>query len=361
MLQDQVRRSKKKAASITTQRLVKSRPQPTHSSTKLGRARSVSRLQRPRENRSNRSRFNVVLMLLIPLLLVATLWYGINRILTYVMLSPTPQMTLLVQASDLTSATLPTVWLLVEGRKSQPQYFLLASRSELTSGMTPALTVTDLVTELIKSASPQTARTVGSQLIGLPIDQVVHINSTENDWQSVVNELRQRALLALQAGSLTDASVRLWFVARISEGNQQPETLASIITYVSRQNLEPITSQENCPVAVLNNSGKAGLATLVGKIIEQSGGTVLRVANALTIGESATLTSPTSTVAVLPGETTNCAGTLAAISKLLSEPTVSENQPLAEQYRSSIVLLLGPDAQLKLPTAVIEDALDLRQ
>lgn len=314
-----------------------------------------------RDSRRTRSLYSVLLIIAGVALVLATLWYGLNQVFSYLLLPATPRVTLFVQTARRAEMGNQSVWLLVENQQTPPRFVPLATQTELTTGMTPGLTVAALAVVLNKTESPQMASLLASQSLGLAVDRVVLVDSTAADWRAVVRQLRQEATTAVRAGTVTDDLLRLWLVARMAEGESEAQEAASVITFISRQNLEPISSQENCPVAVLNNTGKAGFASLVGKIVEQNGGTVLRVANALTVGESVTASASSSAVSLHPDENENCRGTLAAITKLIPNPAVNENRVLAEQYRSSLVLLLGPDVYQPVSAPATEDVPNLRQ
>ena len=330
MLRDQVRRAKKMnvpASSHASTRLRASKPRTTK------RSQTVS--ARPLPN-------TFFIIIAIALLLIGSLWYGFGRILSYATLARTPRMTLLLTSAVPEST--PTIWLLAEGRSMTPRYFAIATDSELTSGLSGGILWSKVAQQLSEAQTPALGRTVVSQALGIPITNIVYLDGSESDsWSSVVGSLRSSALQAVREGSFfSDPRLNIWLVARQGEGEPTPQPIATIITKLARQSHSAISSSQNCSVAVLNNSGKPGFASLVGRIIEQNGGTVLRVANALSVGESDIFATKETQILVHPGAAPGCAETISAVQTLVNQPTVGENETLTDQYRASVVLVLGP-------------------
>lgn len=323
MLRDQVRHSKKTSRRTASKKVVR-------------RRRELSSTPAPTKHRF----FSYIV---IPLLLLGSLWYGFNHILSYLTLVSSSRLTLLI-GSPTPPMPVGRVWLLAEGQHSTPRYFSLSTESELTSGMTPGLYWSEVALVLSTAESLDMSRLVVSQSLGLSIDNVINLATTEDDWDAVKGELRQTALASIRSGALTNDSIHHWLVARMSEGSDESQTAESIVANLDRQNLSAITSKENCPVAVLNNSGKPGFASLVGQIIEQNGGTVLRIANALSLGESTAVAQTETRLITRPAEAGRCVETIKTVRTLLPGLKLGEDEVLADQYRASAILILGQDA-----------------
>lgn len=352
MLKDQVRRSKKtqpRSRSGGSSPRVKAK-------TRVGRASAPppapSRIRhQSRSSKDKQSgRYGWLLILGIFLMIAASLWYGVSQIVAYLTRAATPTLTLLVSQPAADTAQL---WLLAESRESVPQYFAIDRHSELTNSLITGLPLADLPLVLTANETPEKSRTMASQVLGLSITRVVILTTDQQGWSSIISTLRQSALSALRDGQWSDGSIRLWLAARSGNGSEEPETLSVISRRLSRQNLSTITTQEHCTVAVLNNSGKPGFASLMGTVIEQNGGTVLRVANALSIGESDVFTNDRTMLFVHPGTVDDCPETMATLVTLLPEPLLEENQTLTEQYRANIVLVLSLDAQVATTAAAL--------
>ncbi len=353
MQRDLVRRSKRTTTRSSPKRsvtaAVRSAPARSKKTRKSSRSANPSRRQPLKTT--------VLTSVIVVLLVLVSLWYGVGRIFVFVTRASGTYTTLLVQ-SEVSAEAIGKTWLLVEGGKVTPRHYSFSSHSELLSGMNTGSTWSQVSVEMRKTESPEERRMRAGQALGIPIDQIIEIDSSLESWSQIRGTLRNQAISSLKSGAIGSNIVRFWLVARTSEGDDKVRDPAAIVTQLSRQNRSAISSQENCPIALLNNSGKVGFASLVGKIIEQNGGTVLRIANALSVGESETFKNQSTTTLLLrPEAVEECATTIETIKKLVPVQSMSEDEKLVSQYRSNLILVLGFDAQLQS----IADDLDLRQ
>ncbi len=320
------------------------------------RAASGRATMRQRMNpRSSPVAFTVLTTIVIILLLISSLWYGTTQIVYYLSRVSSPQLTLVLSSRSASDQTAP-VWLLAEGTTGLPRHFLLSVTSELTTGLLSGSNWSAVAQQISRTQTSPESRLLVSQALGLPIARIVVFDVRDANWSSVVSQHQSAVIHALRSGSLTQELLRAWLVVRMSEGSSaEPLSIERISSQLLRQNLTAITSKENCPVAILNNSGKLGLASLMGKILEQNGGSVVRVANALSTGESAAFEPDRTSILFHPQQLAVCSETITTARLLLPDLVIEENEQLADQYRASLVLILGVPAPLQSTTAVVPD------
>lgn len=342
MIKDQVRRSKKSVSKPRrSSARAPSRVAPTKS-TQGKRARSSSRAV----VRAPKLGFFIVLGIFC--VIAAALWYSTSQIISFLTTSTTTRFTIVASPTKL--------WLLAQGNESAARHYPLTVDSELASGLSEGISARELTLRLSSNQEPENDRTVASQTLGIPIDTIILVSSNANTWSDVLGELRSQAISSVQNGEWTDGMLATWLAARTSEGDDELEEVSDVIATLERQNASAISGRELCPVAVLNNAGKPGFATTVSTLIEQNGGTVLRVANALTDSESDVFENGT-TIFVEPTAVEDCASTLSLLRTFFPMAIEREDSELVGQYRAKTVLLLDLNAQV----ATTAGALDPRQ
>lgn len=333
MIKDQVRRSKK-----------------TPTKPRRSSARAPSRVAPVKRSRSVERAPKLGFAILIGILCIigVALWYSTTQIISFLTTSSVARFTLVVSPTKL--------WLLAQGSETTARHYALAVESELASGLSAGVSVHELAARLSTTQTPEIDRTAASQTLGIPIDQVILVSSRADTWSDILGELRSQAIDHVQNGEWSDGLLSTWLVARMSEGVVEPQEVADVIATLERQNAAAVSSREQCPVAVLNNAGKPGFASLVSTLIEHNGGTVLRVANALTDSESDVFEKGT-TIFIQPAAAAECEGTLSMLRTFFPMAIEHEDSALVGQYRATLVLLLDEEAQV----ATTAGALDPRQ
>jgi hypothetical protein len=285
-------------------------------------------------------------------LLLGTLSFGLTRIFSFVTASSSPQITLIVTPSTEGNQT-KDVWMLVAGKSNQTRYYHLDKEVEFTTGLTANLGWEQVATIAAQAQTTDQQQAVLSQTLGLPVARILHFDRSIKEWSVIRDQLRSIVLTQIRAGDVTVEALQIWLAARTAQGESDPIALSAIISQLDRMNLAAVESKENCPVAVLNNSGRAGYASQVGKVIEQNGGTVVRIANALGVGELGSIDQQKTMIVMRPGTTQSCSNTLSLVSSFFPQATTLENMVIADQYRADAVLILGANAASADVTVIV--------
>jgi hypothetical protein len=312
--------------------------------------RSVKRTSR--DNTTETKRHGWLIVLAVFVLLLGTLSYGLARIFSFATASSSPQITLIVTSSTEDNQT-KDLWMLVAGKSDQTRYYHLAKEAVYATGLTTNFGSEQAATIAAQAQTTEQQQAVLSQTLGLPVARILHFDRSFKDWLAIRDQLRSIVSTQLKEGDVSVEALQIWLAARTAQGESDPIALRAIINQLDRMNLAAVESKENCPVAVLNNSGRARYASQVGQVIEQNGGTVVRIANALGVGELESIDQQKTMIVMRPGTTQSCTNTLSLVSAFFPQATTLENMVIADQYRADAVLILGANAASADVTVIV--------
>lgn len=185
----------------------------------------------------------------------------------------------------------------------------------------------------LDNQSDQYVRSVFSQVLGLPLHQVVAADPIVSTaaWRPFAFEQVRTAF----------GQTAWWQIAYglQQHGALEEEPVASteVIRALTEQwpTIAPQLAQK-CPIAVTNGTKTSGLASYTSALIEHAGGLVIRVATEYDMQPETSI--------VVDQTVPECAVVAQTISRFFpSVEVIADDQQLTGQYRSRILVLLGAD------------------